>query len=75
MAPTSKKFALDGAIRRRIQELRGDRMIPEDIDVITRYTQERMRVLYRREHSEIDLDRSCLACYTVGTMGDRDGET
>jgi hypothetical protein len=70
-----KKFDMDAAIERRIKELRGELMIPEDIDVITRYTQERMRALHQQEHSKTDLDRSCLACYTIGTMGDRDGET
>jgi len=78
MATTSKKFDMDAAIRRRIKELRGRRreaIMPEDIDAITRYTQERMRHLYKWEHSQIDLDRSCLACYTMSTMGDRDGET
>ena len=75
METTLKKFDMDAAINRRIKELRGDPMVPEDIDAITCYTQERMRELYKWEQSQIDLDRSCLACYTIGTMGDRDGET
>jgi len=70
-----KKFDMDAAISRRIQELRGERTAPEDIGAIIRYTQERMRQLYKWEHSDTDLDRSYLACYTIGTMGDRDGET
>ena len=75
MATTSKKFDMDAAIKRRLKELRGELIAPPDIDAITCYTQERMRQLYKWRHLEIDLDRSCLACYTIGTMGDRDGET
>ena len=75
MQTTSKKFNMDAAIQRRIKELRGELIVPEDIDAITRYTQERMKQLYHWDHSETDLDRSCLACYTMSTMGDRDGET
>jgi len=75
MKTISKKFDMDVAIQRRIKELRGELMAPEDIDAITRYTQERLKQLYQWDHSEIDLDRSCLACYTISTMGDRGGET
>jgi len=75
MATTLKKFDMEAAIDRRIKELRGDTLPPRDIDEITRYTRLRMREIQECGDTYSGVDKSCLACYTVGTVGDRDGET
>ncbi len=75
MQNTSKKFDVDAAIRRRMKEMRGELIVPDDIDEIGRYTKSRMQQLREERDRQIDIDRSCLACYAGGTMGDRDGET
>jgi len=75
MQNTSKKFDVDAAIRRRMKEMRGELIVPDDIDEIGRYTKSRMQQIREKRDRQIDIDRSCLACYTIGTMGDRDGET
>ena len=70
-----KKFDMEAYIKRRIGVLTGQSSPPEDIDEITRYTQRRLVELRRSYDCDKDLDKSLLGCYTVGTMGDRDGET
>jgi len=76
MATTSKKFDMEAYTTRRLKELRGERVYSEPADdEIARYTRQRMREIRQTLEAEKELDRSCLACYTVGTMGDRDGET
>ena len=70
-----KKFDMEAYTKRRIRVLRGQSWPLEDIDEITRYTQRRIMELRRSYDCDKDLDKSLLGCYTVGTMGDRDGET
>ena len=67
---------MDAYTTRRMKELRGERVYSENPDNdITRYTQQRMRELHEAAEAQRELDKSVLGCYTVGTMGDRDGET
>jgi len=66
---------MEAYIKRRIQVLRGQSSPIEDIDEITQYTQRRIVELRQSHDCDKDLDKSLLGCYTVGTMGDRDGET
>ena len=75
MATTLKKFDMEAYIKRRIRVLREQSLPIEDIDEITRYTQKRIMELRQSHDCDKDLDKSLLGCYTVGTMGDRDGET
>jgi len=75
MATTLKKFDMEAYIKRRIQILRGYSSPPEDINEITQYTERRIAELKQSYDCNKDLDKSLLGCYTVGTMGDRDGET
>ena len=75
MKTTLKKFDMEAYIKRRIRVLREQSLPIEDIDEITRYTQRRIMELRRSFDCDKDLDKSLLGCYTVGTMGDRDGET
>ena len=70
-----KKFDMEAYIKRRIGVLTGQSSPPEDIDEVTRYTQRRIMELKQSLDCNKDLDKSLLGCYTVGTMGDRDGET
>jgi len=70
-----KKFDMYTYIKRRIKILRGEIPDPDDIDEIRRYTKARMREIRESIESDSALDKSLLGCYTVGTMGDRDGET
>ena len=70
-----KGFDMEAYIKRRIRVLRGQSSPIEDIDEITRYTQRRITELKQSHDCDKDLDKSLLGCYTVGTMGDRDGET
>ena len=70
-----KKFDMEAYIKRRIRVLRGQSSLLEDMDEITRYTQRRLVELRRSYECDKDLDKSLLGCYTVSTMGDRDGET
>ena len=75
MLTTLKKFDMEAAIGRRIKELCGERVPALDIDEITRYTSRRIREMRESGDMYSGVDKSCLACYTIGTMGDRDGET
>ena len=75
MKTTLKKFDMEAYIKHRIRVLRGQSSPTADIDEITRYTQRRLMELRRSHDCDKDLDKSLLGCYTVGTMGDRDGET
>ena len=70
-----KKFDMEAYIKRRIGVLTGQSSPPEDIDEVTQYTQRRIMELRRSFDCDKDLDKSLLGCYTMGTMGDRDGET
>ena len=71
-----KKFDINGYTSRRIRQLRGERIYAPDTDeALHRYTRRRMQEIRESEEEQRDLDRSPLACYTVGRMGDRDGET
>ncbi len=71
-----KKFDRDEYTFRRIRELRGEKVYFPDTDQqIMRYTRRRMREIHQREEEERSLDKAPRACYTVSTMGDRDGET
>ena len=61
---------------RRMKELRGEKVYsdPADDEVVC-YTRRRMREIQQTLEAQRELDKSPLGCYTVGTMGDRDGET
>jgi|1_EtaG_2_1085319.scaffolds.fasta_scaffold06234_6 hypothetical protein len=76
MQNTLKKFDMSTYTRRRMKELRGERVYRDDPDQeIIRYTSQRMRELHQSEETQTALDKSHWGCYTVSTMGDRDGET
>tara|TARA_Y100000034_G_scaffold49431_1_gene61133 strand:+ start:144 stop:344 length:201 start_codon:yes stop_codon:yes gene_type:complete len=66
---------MEAYIKRRIRVLRGLSSPLEDMDEITKYTQRRIIELSQSPDYDKDLDKSLLGCYTVSTMGDRDGET
>jgi len=67
---------MDAYTTRRLKELRGEKVYSEaPEDAISRYTRQRMRQIRQSLEAERDLDKSLLGCYTVSTMGDRDGET
>ena len=71
-----RKFDMDAYTKRRMKELRGEKIYSEDPDdAIRRYTRRRMREIRESIEAQNELDKSLLGCYTVGTMGDRDGET
>jgi len=59
-----------------MKELRGEKVYSEEpCDSVERYIKRRMREMRETTEAQRDLDNSRLGCYTVGTMGDRDGET
>ena len=76
METTLKKFDIDDYTQRRIRELRGERVYSDDpVGEIARYIQRRLREMRQTRETERELDKSPLGCYTISTMGDRDGET
>jgi len=67
---------MDVYTTRRLKELRGEKVYSEEPeDAIWRYTRLRMRQIRESLEAERELDKSLLGCYTVSTMGDRDGES
>ena len=71
-----KKFDMDNYTTRRLRELRGERVYSEPADdAIARYTRQRMREIRQSLETQRELDKSVLGCYTIDTMGDRDGES
>jgi hypothetical protein len=67
---------MDAYTKRRIKELRGERVYSEDpVGDIERYVQRRMREMLRTNEAQRELDKSPLGCYTIETMGDHDGES
>jgi hypothetical protein len=71
-----RKFDMDAYTKRRIKELRGERVYSDDLDgAVGRYIKRRMHEMRQTEEAQRELDKSPLGCYTIGTMGDRDGET
>ena len=71
-----KKFDMDTYTRRRMKELRGEKVYSEEpCDEVALYIKRRMSELKENGYMQSTLDNSRLGCYTVGTMGDRDGET
>ena len=76
MEITLKKFDIDAYTKRRIRELRGERLYASQAgDEVGRYIERRLRELRHSHDKESSLDKSLLGCYTVSTMGDRDGES
>ena len=76
MEITLKKFDMDAYTKRRLKELRGEKVYAETPeDAIWRYPRRRMREIRESLEAERELDKSLLGCYTVRTMGDRDGES
>ena len=76
METTLKKFDIDAYTKRRIRELRGERVYNDTPGAETaRYIQRRIRELQQSDETQRELDKSPLGCYTIGTMGDRGGET
>ena len=71
-----KKFDMETYTQRRMKELRGEKVYSEDPGgEVARYINRRLRELRETIEAQRELDKSPLGCYTVGTMGDRDGET
>ena len=71
-----RKFDMDAYTKRRIKELRGEKVYSDDpTGAVARYIKRRMAEMRENGHTHSPLDNSRLGCYTVGTMGDRDGET
>ena len=71
-----KKFDMITYTKRRMKELRGEKVYAEPMDGdVARYTRQRMVEIYKTLEDERLLDKSPLRCYAVSTMGDRDGET
>ena len=71
-----KRFDLDAYTKRRLKELRGEKVYSEDPgDEVARYIKRRMREMRETAEEQRALDISLLGCYTVGTMGDRDGKS
>jgi hypothetical protein len=67
---------MDAYTKRRIRELRGERVYSDDPAAeVARYIKRRMREMRQTDEAQRELDKSPLGCYTMGTMGDRDGET
>jgi len=76
MATTLKKFDIDAYTKRRIRELRGERVYSDaPAAELARYIQRRIREMQQSDEAQRKLDKSPLGCYTMDTMGDRDGET
>ena len=71
-----KKFDIDEFTNRRIRELRGERVYGDTPSAsMERYIRRRIREIRQTDETQRELDRSPLGCYTMSTMGDRDGET
>jgi len=71
-----RKFDMEAYIKRRIKELHGEKVYNEETDdEVDRYIKRRLAELHQTRHNKTELDNSRWGCYTVGTMGDRDGET
>mgnify|MGYP003147091718 CR=1 FL=1 len=71
-----RKFDIDAYTKRRIRELRGERVYNDTPGAeMERYIQRRIREMRQTDETQRELDKSPLGCYTMGTMGDRDGET
>ena len=71
-----KKFDMPAYTKRRIRELRGERVYSDEpSSSVSRYIKRRIRELQETREAQRELDKSPLGCYTIGTMGDRDGET
>ena len=71
-----KKFDIDAYTKRRIMELRGERVYSSDAgDEVGRYIQKRMREIRESLDTDAGLDKSLLGCYTLRTMGDRAGKS
>ena len=71
-----KKFDIGAYTKRRIKELRGERVYSDAPGAeMARYIQRRIRELRQSDETQRELDKSPLGCYTMDTMGDRDGET
>ena len=71
-----KKFDMRAYTQRRMKELRGEKVYNEEMDdEVARYIKRRMAELRQTPDNHLALDNSRLGCYTVSTMGDRDGET
>jgi len=69
-----KKFDMDAYTKRRLRELKGEKVYNEEpIDRIESYTNKRIAEMRDTDDKQIDLDKSRLACYTVGTMRNDDG--
>ena len=71
-----KKFDMNMYRKHRMKELRGEKVYNEGIDdEVERYIKRRLTEIHRSGDKQRELDNSRWGCYTVGTMGDRDGET
>ena len=71
-----RKFDMDTYTARRLKELRGEKVYSEDpAEDVVRYIKHRIQEMRETAQAQRELDKSVLGCYTVGTMGDRDGET
>ncbi len=71
-----KKFDMAAYTTRRIKELRGEKVYTEEPDdEVERYIKRRMAQLRETGYDQPALDNSSLGWYTLGTIGDRDGET
>ena len=75
METTLKRFDMTAYIARRIKILKGELPEPGDMDEVRQYTERRIAELRQSKDNDSALDKSLLGCYTVGTMGDSDGET
>jgi hypothetical protein len=66
-----KKFDMDTYTKRRIKELRGEKLYAAPSgDDVARYIERRIREIRESYNTEEDLDKSLLGCYTLRTMGD-----
>ena len=71
-----KKFDMNTYTKRRMKQLHGEKVYNEEIDdEVNRYIKRRLAEIHRIRDNQTELDNSFLGCYTVGTIGDRDGET
>ena len=76
MPITWKKFNVDAYTKRRIKELRGEKIYDDESDdEVARYIKRRIAELQKSGHDQQALDNSSLGWYTLSTMGDGDGET
>jgi hypothetical protein len=67
---------MEAYTKRRAKELRGDKVYMDSYEeAIIAYTRRRIKEIHENGHTEPALDNSALGCYTVSTIGDRDGET